>query len=174
MTPASTAEGGRWYVIHAKPHGEAEAHRHLVRRGLEVFFPRLARRRQAGEVHRPMALFPGYLFVRLDLPRQFAAAAWSPGVRRLVGAGSTPAAVDDGVVAFLQARADEDGVLPARAAMTRGEPLEMTGGPFEGLLGILEDPPDDRGRVRVLMRLLNGHAVRIRVPVEHVKVDWVA
>jgi transcriptional antiterminator RfaH len=167
-------ESVRWYVVHAKPHAETTAYRHLARRGVEVFFPRLARRRCSAEAPRTTALFPGYLFARLDLPRQFAAVAWSPGVRRLVGPGAMPAPLDDRVVALLRARADEHGVLTARAAVTPGTALELVDGPFDGLLGIIEDPPDDRGRVRVLMRLLNGHAVHVRVPLSHVKVDWVA
>jgi hypothetical protein len=65
-------------------------------------------------------------------------------------------------------------VLTARPAVSQGERYPVTGGPFEGLLGIIEDPPDGRGRVRVLMRLLNGQAVRLRLPVTHLKIDWVA
>jgi transcription antitermination factor NusG len=95
-------------------------------------------------------------------------------VRRLVGAGAQPAALDDGVVPLLKSRADRDGVLTARPAVSAGERRELTGGPFEGLLGIIEDPPDDRGRVRVLMRLLNGQAVRVQLSVTQLRVDWVA
>jgi len=45
-------------------------------------------------------------------------------------------------------------------------------GPLAGLSGILQDPPDARGRVRLLMKLLNRD-LRVMVPLEHVKSEWV-
>ena len=48
-----------------------------------------------------------------------------------------------------------DGVIVARADLTVGSQVEVSRGPFDGLMGIITRPPDAKGRVRVLMRLLN-------------------
>ena len=45
--------------------------------------------------------------------------------------------------------------------------VEITSGPFAGLAGIIQEPPDARGRVTVLMDLLNRQ-VPVEVPVEFV------
>ena len=44
-------------------------------------------------------------------------------------------------------------------------------GPFEGLVGIIENPPDARGRVKILMQLLSRQ-VRVEVPVAAVDGGW--
>ncbi|HQF30164.1 MAG TPA: transcription termination/antitermination NusG family protein, partial [Hyphomicrobiales bacterium] len=57
-----------WYVVSTQPHQEARAESNLVRQGFETWLPRFAReRRHARKVDTVLvALFPGYLFVRLD------------------------------------------------------------------------------------------------------------
>ena len=71
--------------------------------GIEIYAPRLREPRTAHgrKVVRTPLLFPGYLFVRIEL--QWHAARWAPGVVRLVHEWCwTPAAVPDGVITDLQ------------------------------------------------------------------------
>jgi transcriptional antiterminator RfaH len=145
-------EGG-WYVVCAKTRRERFAALSLARRGVPVFLPRLALRRRGTSVIRP--LFPGYLFARLVLPQEAGRVLWAPGVRRLVTfAGEAPAMPDE-AIAFLRAQADEAGVIAARPRpLPRGRRVRVTTGPLAGLVGIIENPPDARGRVSVLMDIL--------------------
>ena len=62
----------RWYVVHTKPSCEAVADVNLRRQGYDVYFPRAisgSRRRGRLREH-VVALFPRYLFLRLDEGRQ--------------------------------------------------------------------------------------------------------
>jgi hypothetical protein len=50
--------------------------------------------------------------------------------------------------------------------------VEIRGGPFDGLLGIIQDPPDAKGRVRILLKLLSRQ-ISVRMGVEFIQGDWV-
>jgi transcription antitermination factor NusG len=99
---------------------------------------------------------------------------WAPGVKCLVGSGGIPLPLDPEVVAFLKRNATADGRLPARSDLRRGQEVEITAGPLAGLIAIIERPPDARGRVRVLMKLLNRRLTRVQVPIGFVRSGWVA
>jgi transcriptional antiterminator RfaH len=172
--PSPSTGAVPWYVVHSKPHRESVAELHLRRKGFEVFYPKLGLPPYAPAPRRPVSLFPGYLFTRIDLATQLYEVAWTPGVNRLVGTGGVPTAIDSEVVAFLQRNAGLDGCLRARPDLRRGQEVEIAGGPFAGLTAIIENPPDAQGRVRVLMRLLNRRPVTVRMSVQCIKSRWIA
>jgi transcription antitermination factor NusG len=97
---------------------------------------------------------------------------WAPGVSRLIGSEGRPAAVDDAVIEFLQGHAGVDGLIEAQPRVTVGQSVEITHGPFAGIVAIIQRPPNAKGRIRVLMRLLNRGIVRVELPLQHVKTDW--
>lgn len=167
---AETAQR-QWYVVYSKPAREAYAHYHLTQKGVEVFFPQLQLPAPLPSPRALVPLFPNYLFVRLQMPQDYYAVVWCPGVRRLVSFNDTPAPVDDAVMEFLQQRATEAGVLPAHSSLTVGAPVQVTSGPLAGLAGILQNPPDAKGRVQLLMKLLNRD-LKVVVPLYHVKSGW--
>lgn len=139
----------QWYVVSTKTRREQFAQQQLGRRGVHSFLPRLA---QPGSA--PVPLFPGYVLIRIDMQTQYFDVVWTPGVRRLVSFGASPAVVDDAVIAMLLDRVGPDGVLPPRPAFQCGDVVRIRRGPLEGLVGILETPGSGRGRVRVLLELL--------------------
>ena len=163
----------QWYVVYSKPAREASAQFHLAQKGLEVFFPQLQVPAPLA-IHRTLVpLFPNYLFVRLRMPDEYYAVVWCPGVKRLVSFNDTPAPVEDAVVEFLRQRATAAGVLAAHSTLGVGDQVQVTHGPLAGLAGILQEPPDAQGRVRLLMKLFNRD-LRVRVPLYHVKSEWVS
>ena len=163
-----------WFVVYSKPRKEASAQFHIERRGIEVFAPRMSLPAYLERKTRLIPLFPNYLFVRIDPVADFHAVLWSPGVSRFITSqGGAPARLDDAIVRFLRDRADADGVIAARPDLKVGEQVEVTGGPLSGLLGIISRPPDAKGRVKVLMRLLNRQPVRVDVPVHSLRAAWV-
>ena len=161
-----------WYVVSAKPRREAVAEFHLRRKGFDVFYPKLDLPPYARAARRSLPLFPGYLFARVDLTnaQEF---AWTPGVNRLVGAGGVPTPLDPDIVTFLKHNTAADGSLRARPGLRRGQEVQIIDGPFEGLIAVIENPPDARGRIRVLMRLLNRRPVSVRMSMRLVKSDWI-
>lgn len=165
-------ELGRWYVIYSKPHRESTAQFHLQRKGVEVFFPRLLLPSLPLSRHLLVPLFPNYLFVRLAASEEYDYARWSPGVKCLVSFNGTPAPVDEEIVTFLKHGANADGILTADSSLTAGQEVRIVKGHFAGLIGIIQNPPDVRGRVKVLMQLLSRQ-VRVEVPVQCIEGGWV-
>lgn len=148
--------GARWYAVAAKPGQELTAARHLERQGFEVFTPSIVKtvRHARRRMERRVALFPGYLFVRFDIGQ----CAWRSvngtlGVRYLVMAGDRPLAAPRGLVESFIELSDNEGLM--QSAFEQGQRVEILSGPFASWVGTVERM-DDRGRVFVLLRLMNG------------------
>ena len=153
LEPAAHAAEPVWYVVATKLRRERFAAAQLAQRHVEAFLPRLAIDRRGTRIVRP--LFPGYLFARLDLPREWARVVWSPGVLRLVTFEGEAYPVLSGAISYLKSQAGADGVIVARPRpLPVGRRVRVTDGPLAGLVGIIEDPPDGRGRVGILMDFL--------------------
>jgi transcriptional antiterminator RfaH len=161
----------QWYVVYSKPRREEFAQSHLRRKGLEVFFPRLALPNPRPRQGQIVPLFPNYLFVRLQLPDEYNYASWSPGVKTIVNFNGAPTPIDEEIINFLKDQADLEGVIKGRSNLIAGQEIRIKGGPFDGLIGIIRDPPNARGRVSVLMQLLNRQ-VKVEVPVHFVENNW--
>jgi transcriptional antiterminator RfaH len=150
----------QWYVLRTKPRAEVSATCHLERKQIGVFFPRLELSFGGGlpvgrSRERIEPLFPGYLFVHLDLVSDYYSAAWTPGVRDFLKlGGAEPQAVGDDVVACLRSRADERDVVRPRPRFRVGDRVEVTRGPFSGLLAVIDRPCTPSGRIHVLLDLL--------------------
>jgi len=162
-----------WYVVYCKPHKEEQAQFHLRMKGLDVFFPRLDLLRVSERRRRVIPLFPNYLFVRIHLQTEVHYVTWSPGVKRLVSFGDRPIPIDERVISFLKQQTDAEGVIKARSQLRPGQEVEIRGGPFDGLIAIIQDPPDDKGRVKILLKLLSRQ-ISVKLGVEFIKGEWVA
>jgi len=167
----SYQEMQRWYVVYSKPHKEEVARFHLELKGLEVFFPRLLVP-ESQTRKRVVPLFPNYLFVRIAISEEYHYVLWSPGVKRLVGFNGSPTPLDDDIVDFLMQQAGNEGIITARSNLKVGQQVQISGGPFDGLVGIIQEPPNGKGRVKVLLNLLSRQ-VKAEVPVEFVRSGWV-
>jgi transcription elongation factor/antiterminator RfaH len=153
----------RWYVVGAKARREQFAQEQLAHRGVVTFLPRILETPRGNGKAAIAPLFPGYLFVHIDIEEQYFNVAWTPGVRKFIGFGELPSPLDDAVVQFLQERTGREGILSARPVFHSGEMVRIIRGPLEGLVGIIESPGSGRGRVRVLMELLRRQT-RVEVP----------
>lgn len=154
--PVAVSEKARWYAVAAKPGQELGAARHLERQGFETFTPSIVRtiRHARRRMERRVALFPGYLFVCFDIGQ----CAWRSingtlGVRSLVMAGDRPLAAPRGLVESFIELSDKAGLM--QAALECGQRVEILSGPFASWVGTVERL-DGRGRVFVLLRLMNG------------------
>ena len=161
----------RWYLVHTLPRAEHKALVHLGHQSFGAYLPRyLAQRyhaRRRDWVEKP--LFPGYLFVHLDLGRDRWRAVYSTvGVRTLVSAGDRPLAVPPEVIDEIRAREDSRGfvVLGAGCTLRNGDRVRVTEGPFVDIAGFFDSRSDDE-RVVVLLDLL-GRQVKVNVPLRAV------
>ena len=160
-----------WYVVYSKPRKEAQAQFHLGLKGLESFFPRLYLPQSVDKKKRIIPLFPNYLFARIHLPTEYHFVMWAPGVKKIVCFSETPVPIEENVIQFLQQNADDKGVIQARSQLRRGQEVEVTGGPFNGLIGIIQDPPDSKGRIRILVKLLSRQ-ITVKLGVEFIKEEF--
>lgn len=156
-----------WYVVHTKAHQELLAAGLLEQRlAAAVLLPQ-ARQRSRGQM-RVTPLFPGYLFVELDLAQTEASAVNNtPGVIRLVAFGGLPKPVPGPVIDALRARLAEihsQGGLPQHP-FKEGDKVRLTGGPLAGLEAVFVGPMRPAERVRVLLEFL-GQEQEALVPVE--------
>jgi transcription antitermination factor NusG len=92
-----------WYAVAVRSNFERIVTQSLRQRDYEVFFPAfLAKRRWSDRTKLvECALFPGYLFCRMDL-QQRVPLLNTPGVVSIVGIGKCAIPVPDGEVAAIQ------------------------------------------------------------------------
>lgn len=137
----SLFENKAWYVVYSKPHKEDFAQYHLRTKGVEVFFPRLLLPSTLPRRKPIVPLFPNYLFVRIRIPEEYECVTWSPGVKRFVSFNEVPVPIDGEVVGYLMRQANPAGVITARSNLKVGQEVRISGGPFDGLAGIIQGPP---------------------------------
>ena len=102
------------------------------------------------------AYFPGYIFTSLDLERdRWRSVNGTYGIRSLLPNGENPAPAPAGFVEMLIAATDGDGLVDLSASLARGARVKPVAGPFSNCMGLLERI-DGRGRVQVLLRIMNG------------------
>jgi transcriptional antiterminator RfaH len=162
----------RWYLIYTKPSNEALAFKNLMRQRYDVYLPRVAQtvRRAGRRYERVGALFPRYLFLRLNQGEQaLAPVASTVGVAGIVRFGCRYTVVPDEVICDLQARADPvTGLhrLNCGSKVARGAAVRIRMGPFDGLEGVFEREVG-ADRVVVLLALL-GRSAPVCVPADSV------
>ena len=155
----------RWYVIYSKPRSEDMARDHLERKDIPVFLPKIrecpyySKEKEA----KIKPLFPNYLFARIAYPDDYYTVIWTKGVRRIVGNGAKPIPLDDSIVDFFKKQSEEYGFIRPSPQLMVGDKVRVKSGPLEGLIGIIDDPIDEKGRIKVLMNFLKEGA-RVEIP----------
>lgn len=149
-----------WRAVYCRPRQETRAEAHLERQGYQVYLPRIrARRRRRAQSRLCIEpLFPRYLFIALADYRD----DWGPirstrGVVGLVVVGDQVPVVPREVVNGLIRRHDDQGTIDLNAVteFRKGDPVEISDGPFAGLTACFDAECGER-RVRVLLELLNS------------------
>jgi len=163
-----------WYVVLTKPRNEETAQFHLRSKNIEVFYPKLFLPLSNKSGRQVVSLFPNYLFVHIDASSpEYSQVAWCCGIKRLVSFGDTPSPIEDSVIEFMREQADPQGLIVARSNLKIGDEVQIMKGPFRGLVGIIQEPPDNKSRIRVLMGILSRH-VQVEVPADCINMGWVA
>ena len=117
-----------WCVLATYPQAERRAHATLHLKGFEAYLPLLTVR-WADRSYHTGPLFPGYLFVRLDLSRPWYPIRWCPGVFSLLAINGIPSICPAAVIEAL--RAGE----AIRRTTTHPEALWRPGAACEAVLG---------------------------------------
>jgi transcription elongation factor/antiterminator RfaH len=149
---------GRWYLVRTRPKSEKKAQWHLAAQGFQTYLPQIQRTirhaRKLTTVQVP--LFPGYLFIALDLEQD----RWV-SVRSTVGVLSLfshpdgpPIPVPVGVVESLIERSNRN-VVRLDTGLVQGQDVRVLSGPFADLIGTLHRI-DDNSRVQVLLQMMGA------------------
>jgi transcription antitermination factor NusG len=161
-----------WYVVYSKPQKEEFAQFHLRLRAVESFFPRLLLPKFARKRKRIVPLFPNYFFVHINLATQYYHVLWAPGVKCFVSFNDAPLPLDNRIAEYLMGQANSEGIITARSDLKVGQEVRVCGGSFDGLIGMLLEAPDAKGRVKVLMNLLSRE-IKVELPAHLVAGSWV-
>jgi transcriptional antiterminator RfaH len=145
-----------WYLIHAKTRQEATAEMNLQHLGVEAFCPRFMKikaNRCKTQAEGKGPLFPGYLFVRVDMATEFRKVTYAHGVLRVVKFGYAPALVAEEIILSIRAREDHGlVVLSPSSSLKPGQPVLIEKGPFHGFEGIFEQEINGIQRVALLLK----------------------
>ncbi len=164
----------KWHVIHTKVKQEFRALENLQNQGFEVFLPtcevQKKRNNQIKIATEP--LFSRYLFIRLsDVSSNWFPIRSTRGVEQLLRFGNStdPVVIPDLIVDYLKKRCTQE--EKPHDLYQEGEVLEITQGPFKGLVGFFEKlktMPDGFTRALLLVEIL-GSVQKIQLQLSQVK-----
>jgi transcriptional antiterminator RfaH len=164
---ADSACNNSWYVVHCKPLKEEYAA--TVMRdnlGLETYLPQVTESLTGKK--RPVAFFPGYMFVEANLQEvNLSSINSTPGVLKLLQPGGEPRPIPAAVVAAIRERVE---ILNAEGGFSRykfhpGDPVSLRSGPLRGLQAVFIGPMPAKARVKVLLEFL-GRPNEVQVDID--------
>jgi transcription antitermination factor NusG len=128
----------RWYAVSARPRHEKFVARHLEGRGLNYFLPvyRSVRCWKDRRKELEMSLFPGYVFVNLNL-RDRLGVLQAPGVVRFVLFQGQPAQIPDSEIRALESSLAAGRELQPHPYLREGARVRVKRGPLLGAEGIM-------------------------------------
>jgi len=146
----------KWYVIQCKSNQQQRAEANLCNQGFDIFSPYIAVERivRRKRVVREEAVFPGYIFIRLNLEQSdWRALSSTRGVGKIVSFNGSPGSVSDDLINALHQQFDiqEKPVALFKA----GDKVQVTDGCFKDIEAIVKAVTPDE-RVIVLMRILHS------------------
>lgn len=146
-----------WYAVQTKSRDERLAVENLNRQGFVTHLPliKVARHRRGRWQGTIEPLFPGYLFVQLDMGRQNAAPIRSTrGVIGMVRFGIEPQPVPHTIMrVLLDAHACEGSAIDPDSLFKAGDRVTLVEGPMKGLTAIVQ-AKTSQDRVLLLLDLL--------------------
>jgi transcription antitermination factor NusG len=143
--------GLNWYALYTCPRHEKCVAQQIEQRSIPCFLPlyRSVRRWKDRRKELELALFPGYVFVRLALKDRLRVLQL-PSAVRLVSFNGQPAALPEAEIEGLRQRLSLGGRLEPHPYLNVGRRVRVCGGPMQGLEGIIVRRKD---RCRVVFSL---------------------
>jgi transcription antitermination factor NusG len=155
FTKTSSAGVRRYWTV-ARTHfsQEQRAAHHIERQGFLHYLPYFAALTRRGAERREL-LFPGFIFVSIDLARQWRTLCSTRGVAGLFMCGDVPTRMPKGEVEALQQREDARGLINLYPCVKRGDLVRVgsAGGSLAGLAGAVHEFTS-AGRVVLLLTVL--------------------
>jgi transcriptional antiterminator RfaH len=151
-----------WYVIHTHRMQEERVGHNLSTLGIETLTPRYVKRRYnnyTGEVaHVIKPFFPNYVFAQFDVSKLLHKVRLTRGVHSIVCYGTTPALIDDCIIATIRSRIGEDGYVKIGENLKPGDEVIIEDGLLKDFRGIFERETSDADRVIILLQTVSYQA----------------
>ena len=131
-----------WFAIEVRYRFEKKAQRQLVEKGFETFLPvrRELRRWSDRKKSTEVPLFPGYVFVRLDVSRlNRLCVLQTEGVLGFVGSHPDAAKIPEAQIRDLQSLLTKKMSCSLRPFLKVGQRVRIRGGSLDGIEGILSE-----------------------------------
>ena len=156
-----------WYLVQCKPREDDRAQEHLERQGFECYRP-LYERERVRHARRHLAkaaLFPGYVFIRLDrLHDNWLPICSTRGVVKIVRFAGYPLPVADEIIEEIRRRIEG---RPIREPYLKaGERVVITEGSFSGIEAVFL-AADGEERAILLLNILQSDQ-KLSFPIESV------
>ena len=146
----------KWYVIESKANQQQRAEKNLCNQGFAIFSPSISVERivRKKRVIRDEAVFPGYIFIRLDLEQSdWGALSSTRGVGKIVSFNGSPCSVSDDLINALR---HQFYTLEKPVALYKaGDKVQVTAGCFKDIEAIVKAVTPDE-RVIVLLHILHS------------------
>lgn len=169
----ATEAGLEWYCLRAQTKREPMAASMLrAQLGIEVYLPRLKHRKKTvrGPVWFTEALFPGYLFARINLKEHLRIVSTISGVAGVVHFNQQYFPLEDAKIEELQSIATVDEIVVIEETVKPGGAVEVISGSFAGIRGLVSQYRPAKDRVTILLNFL-GRETEVEMPVTHVLPD---
>jgi transcriptional antiterminator RfaH len=151
------SESPAWYCVRTRQKQEhiAAANLRQIER-VQVFSPRIKFRRatQRGPVWFAESLFPSYIFARFALRQLLGEVRHTTGVSTVVHFADRIPNIADHIIAELRATTGDQELIVHDPSPEAGHEVRIATGPFQGLLGTLNEVLPASERVRVLLEIL--------------------
>lgn len=133
-----TLPQGDWYVLYTFPRHEKRVAEQIEMRRFTSFLPvyRSVRRWKDRRKELELALFPGYVFVRMQLENRLRVLQL-PGVVRLVCFNGQPAAIAAEEIEVLRSKLSGGQRIEPHPYLRTGRRVRVRSGPMQGLEGIV-------------------------------------
>lgn len=127
-----------WYVLYTCPRHEKQVATQIERRNFSSFLPlyRSVRRWKDRRKELKLALFPGYVFVRMPLENKLQVLEL-PGVVRLVSFNGQPATLSASEIETLRNRLSGALNVAPHPYLSKGRRVRVRSGAMQGLEGII-------------------------------------
>jgi len=147
-----------WFVVMSKPGRQDDITIRLNGAGYPAFNPKLNQYSKKRGQYTVQPLFPLYIFVKLNIEKDFKTINYTRGVLRILGIGKVPHPISENIVLALQERCKEGDVIEAKYCfedeMKVGDKVQITNGPLEGIEAVVSGTYNDKQRVEILFELI--------------------
>jgi transcription antitermination factor NusG len=126
-----------WYALKVRTNGESKPYEALILKGFEAFLPTFIDVRKYSDRLKkvPAALFPGYLFCRLDAEHRLPILS-TPGVESIVGPGGVPHRMEEEEITVIR-RVLQTGAAVPWPYLKEGDRVRVQFGSLQGVEGTL-------------------------------------